>query len=181
MTAGRPPGHVRLMDDPRREETAAWLAFSKSGLGPYGAANLVTFLLASNEAITTESIEGLLLQSSAGLGIMVTPKGHADRVRRRAEEVMKRADDDERAWLERSAALIAALVKFVPRLPEAQLGVELTLDLLKIEGWGDTILRVVGRIDASLQSNFPPHEGKLSRVAKRMLRQMKSAQKNCAQ
>jgi hypothetical protein len=173
MTAGRPPGRVRLMDDPGRFEVAAWLAFTETGLGPYPAAYLVTFLLASDAPIVTESIEGVLLQSSAELSVMVTPKGHADWLRRKAPEAIARADDNERDWLARSASLIAALIEFVPRLPEATLAVELTLGQLKIEGWTAPILYVTRRIGASLlRSNFPPAEGPLSRTAKRRLREL---------
>jgi hypothetical protein len=174
MSAGRPPGHVRLMDDLGRFEVAAWLAFTELGMAPYEAANTVTFL-ASEKPITTESIEGLRLISSTRPH--TTPKGHADRVRRKAEEVMKRADDDERGWLEQSAGLIAALVKAIPQLPESRPAVECILDLLRNDGWADVILRVVGRIDASLQSNFPPHQDKLSRKAERMMSQLRAQEK----
>jgi hypothetical protein len=177
MSAGRPRGHVRLMDDPGRFEVAAWLAFTEAGLGPYEAAYAVTFLLTSDKPITTESIEGLRLISSTGLGIMVTPKGHSDRVRRKSEEVIKRADDDERGWLQQSAGLIAALVKAIPQLPESRPRVELILELLRNNGWADVILRVSRRIDASLQFNFPPHQDKLSRTAERMLRQLRAQEK----
>jgi len=170
---GRPPGHVRLMNDPGRFEVAAWLAFTEAGMDPYPAAYLVTFLLTSDEPITTRSIEGVLLQSTTDLPMMVAPRGHADRVRRKAPEAIARADDDERAWLARSATLIAALIKFVPE--DNWLGVQITLDLLKIEGWADTILRVADRIGASLRdTNFPPAEGPLSRAAKRLLRELRA-------
>jgi hypothetical protein len=178
MTAGRPPGHVRLMDDPRREETAAWLAFTEAGLRPYEAANWVTFLLASEKPITTESIDGLLLISSTRPH--TTPKGHADRVRRKAEEVMERdpADDDDNLghlWLTQSAGLFRVLLKCFFQGDRA--GFLIALDMLRFAGWTDTILRVSRRIDASLQSNFPPHQDKLSRTAKRMLRQMQERTK----
>lgn len=172
MNAGRPHGHVRLMADPGRFEVAAWHAFTELGMEPYPAAYLTTFLLTSKTPISTESIEDVLLQSSAGLSVMVKAKGHADRIRRKAPEAIARADDDERAWVARSSALIAALVRFVPGLPETQLGVELTLDLLKIEGWAKPILHVAERVGASLRSNFPPPEDPLSRTAKRLLREL---------
>jgi hypothetical protein len=167
MTAGRPPGHVRLMDDPGRFGTAAWLAFSQM-VGPYEAANAVAFL--ESGASTAESIQGLLLISTARPP-HTTPKGRADRIRRKAEEMMKRADDDERAWLEQSAGLIAALVRFIPLLSGSRDAVAVTLDMLKGLGWADTILTASHGVAASLRSNnFPPHQGKLSRTAKSVLR-----------
>jgi hypothetical protein len=172
MTAGRPPGHVRLMDDPDRFEVAAWHAFTEAGLGPYPAAYLVTFLLSSHAPITTESIDDVLLLSSVKRSPMVALTSQAEWVRRKSPEAIERADDAEREWVVRSSALILGLVKFVPRLPETQLGVEFTLDCLKREGWAEPILRVTNRIGASLRSNFPPPEGLLSRTAKRVLRDL---------
>jgi hypothetical protein len=178
MTAGRPPGHVRLMDDPGRFEVAAWLAFTEAGLRPYEAANWVTFLLASEKPITTESIDGLLLISSTRLH--TTAKGHADRVRRKAEEVMERdsTDDDDNLghlWLTQSAGLLRVLLKCFFHGDRA--GFLIALDMLRFAGWTDTILRVSRRIDASLRSDFPPHQDKLSRKIERMMRQMRAQEK----
>jgi hypothetical protein len=168
MTAGRPPGHVRPMDDPGRFGVAAWLAFSSLGLGPYQAAGAVAFL--ESGASTTESLPGPWLISTARPAY-VTPKGRVDRIRRKAEEMMGRADDDERAWLEQSAGLISALVGFIPKLPGSHASVEAALEMLKGLGWADTVLSVSRNIAESLRANnYPPHHGELSRTARRLLR-----------
>jgi len=166
---GRPTGHVRLLDDPGRFEVALWLAFTEAGMDPYPAAYLVTFLIASDAPIITESVGAVLVQSSAGHTGPVA--GHANRVCRKAREAIKRADESERLWLAQSTTLIRALIKFVPA--GDSLGVMDTLDRLKPLGWSETILRIAGRIGASLRSNnFPPVEGGLSRAVARKIRSL---------
>lgn len=138
MSAGRPLGHVRVMADLGRFEVAAWLAFSESGMGPYEAANWVTFLLASEKPITTESIGALLFISSTRHH--TTPKGHADRVRRKAEEIMGRDPADGNAghlWLAHSAGLLRVLLKCFFQGDRA--GFLIALDMLRFAGWTDTI------------------------------------------
>ena len=102
MKRGRPHGHVRLLDDLGRFEVAAWFAFTELGMTPYSAAYLVTFLLASDKPITTESVEGVLLKSTTIHATTII--GHADRIRRKAPQMIKRADEAERAWLAQSSA-----------------------------------------------------------------------------
>jgi hypothetical protein len=175
MSAGRPPGHVPLMADPGRFEVAAWLALTESGMEPYPAAYLVTFLLASEKPITTKGIDGVLLVSSAEH--RVTAKGHADRLRRKAKEVMERdpADDDDNLghlWLTQSEGLLRVLLKCFFYGDPAGFGI--ALDMLRAAGWADTILHVSRRIDTSLRTNFPPHEGTLSRAGKRLLRRLEA-------
>jgi hypothetical protein len=170
---GRPKGHVKLLDHAGRFEAAAWHAFTTGlGMKPYEAAYLVAFL-ASDRPITTESVDGVLLRSStlATKGGRVI--GHADRIRRWAPEAVERADDHELAWLAQSAGLIVALVKF--GAAGNVVGIETTLYALQEAGWAETIRRVTGRIGASLQSNFPPAEGTLSRAAARLLHRTRLA------
>jgi hypothetical protein len=155
------------LDDPGRFEIAAWLALTEIGMTPYQAANLVTFLLASDRPITTESIDGILLKSSTSH--RTTVKGHADRVRRKSPEAIARADKHELAWLTHSSGLILALLKFTAE--DNAEGTAATLDLLRDAGWTDTLLRIARRVAASLQGNFPPAEGPLSRAAARLLRE----------
>jgi hypothetical protein len=133
---------------------------------PYQAAYLVTFLLTSEEPITTESIEGVLLASST-MTRWTTVKGHADRVRRKAPEAMKRSDEQDRAWLDQSMSLIVLLLRFtadsnVDRFNAA-------LFMLRANGWADTLDRIARRLSASLHGNFPPKQGSLSRAAARLL------------
>jgi hypothetical protein len=165
----RPKGTVtKLLNDSGRFEVAAWHAFTTGlGMKPYPAAYLVTFF-ASNRPITTESIDGVLLRSTtlAQKGGHII--GHADRIRRKAPEAVARADDQELAWLAQSAGLIVALFKFGAACN--LLGLATTLDALREAGWGDTIIHVTARIDASLRSNFPPAEGPLTRAAAALLR-----------
>jgi hypothetical protein len=69
---------------------------------------MVTFLIASDRPITTESLDGVLLKSTTEH--RVTAVGHADRIRRKAPEAIARANDRELAWLTSSAALLVAIV-----------------------------------------------------------------------
>jgi hypothetical protein len=169
MKRGRPHGHVRLLDDLGRFEIAAWFAFTELGMTPYSAAYLVTFLLASDKLITTESVEGVLLKSTTIHATTVI--GHADRIRRKAPQMIKRADEVERAWLAQSSAALVGLLTYLAK--SDQHGFTTSLDLLATEGWVDAIFRVSRRVDASLRSNFPPAEGPLSRAAARLLRLLK--------
>jgi hypothetical protein len=98
--------------------------------------------------------------------------GHADRVRRKAPQVIERADESELAWLTQSSGLLVALMIYF--LKGDRQGFAITLDLLSAAGWVDTIFRVSGRIEASLRSNFPPAEGPLSRAGKRLLRKLET-------
>jgi hypothetical protein len=163
---GRPNGHVRLLGNPQRLELAAWLVFTELGMRPYSAAYLVTFLITSNAPITTESIDDALLKSATILPGRVI--GHANRLRRNVPLAIERADEHELAWLVHSSGLLVALIKFTAEGNTD--GMVITLDLLKEAGWSETLLRVSGRIEASLRSNFPPAEGPLSRTAARLLR-----------
>jgi hypothetical protein len=142
-----------------------WLALRKMGKGPYPAAYLTTFLITASAPITTESVDDALLKSTTMLPGRVI--GRADRLRRNAALAIERADKDELAWLTQSAGLLVALVKFAAA--GNAVGMAASLDLLKEAGWSDTLLRVGGRIGASLRSNFPPAEGPLSRTAARLL------------
>ncbi len=174
LKPGRPKGSaIRLLDDPGRFEVAVWLALTERGMKPYQAAYLVTFLLASDRPITIESVEGALLKLSTIHRTTVI--GHADRVRRKAPEAIKRADEDERAWLARSAGLVLPLIGFLAVCDTA--GVAATLDMLAEQGWTETLLAISSRMDASLKSNFPPAEGPLSRAAVRILREMQQQPK----
>ena len=166
---GRPPGHVRLLDDPGRFEVAAWLALTEAGLPPYWAAYLVTFLLTSGRPITAESIDGVLLKLST-THATTTIAGHADRIRRKAPQAIERADERELAWLTHSAGLLFALLKWTAKGHLA--GFMVTVEALRQAGWTDVLARVGGRVDAALRSNFPPAEGPLSRAAARLLRKM---------
>jgi hypothetical protein len=165
---GRPKGHVRLPDSPQRFESAVWLALTELGMGPYPAAYLTTFLITSSAPITTESIDDVLLTSATMLPWRVI--GRADRLRRNVPLVIERADEQELAWLTHSSGLLVALIKFTADGNTD--GMVVTLDLLKEAGWSETLLRVSGRIGASLRSNFPPAEGPLSRTAARLLRDL---------
>lgn len=164
---GRPEGSItRLLDDPGRFELAAWFAFTVGlGMKPYPAANLVTFLVTSDARITTESIEGILFKSSTTHRGSI--KGHADRVRRKAPNVIARADEHERKWLTYSSGLIVALTKFTAESNAK--GVSITLDLLRNAGWAETLDRVSKRLSESLLSNFPQAEGSPSRAVARLL------------
>jgi hypothetical protein len=157
-----------LLDNPQRFESAAWLAFTELGMGPYPAAYLTTFLITSSAPITTESIDDVLLTSATMLPWRVI--GRADRLRRNVPLVIERADEQELAWLTHSSGLLVALIKFTADGNTD--GMVVTLDLLKEAGWSETLLRVSGRIGASLRSNFPPAEGPLSRTAARLLRDL---------
>ena len=171
---GRPSGSiVRLFDDPRRFEVAAWFAFTAGlGFSDYPAGDLVTFLLASKGPITTESIDGILLRSSADHS--TTVKGHTDRVVRKAREAIARADEREHAWLIQSSGLIVAVVKFTAEGNVS--GLTLTLDRLWQAGWAETLDKVGARIDASLRSNFPlASDVRVSRTAARLLRNLKNS------
>jgi hypothetical protein len=166
----RPKGTaVRLLDDPGRFEVAAWHALT-TGLhfNPYTAAYMVTFLVASDRPITTESLDGVLLKSTTEH--RVTAVGHADRIRRKAPEAIARANDRELAWLTSSAALLVAIVKFAA--DSNSVGIMTTLDLLKEAGWSGVLLRIAGRLHNTLRSNFPTAEGPLNRAAARLLRTM---------
>ena len=157
------------MDDHGRFAVAAWLAFSESGLGLYQAAGAVVFLESGTS--TPETLPGSSWLISTARPAHVTPKGRVDRIRRKAKEMMERANDDERAWLVQSAGLISALVGFIPNLPGSHASVEATLEMLKSLGWADTVLSVNRNIAASLRANnYPPHQGELSRTARRLLR-----------
>jgi hypothetical protein len=90
---GRPKGHVRLLDNPQRFESAAWLAFTELGMGPHPGAYLTTFLITSSAPITTESIDDMLLTSATMLPWRVI--GRADRLRRNVPLVIERADEQE--------------------------------------------------------------------------------------
>jgi hypothetical protein len=124
------------------------------------------FLITSIAPITTESIDDALLKSATILPGRVI--GHANRLRRNVPLAIERADEHELAWLAHSSGLLVALIKF--RAEGNTDGMAITLDLLKEAGWSETLLRVSGRIEASLRSNFPPAEGPLSRTAARLLR-----------
>lgn len=164
---GRRKGSViRLLNDHGRFEIAIWLAFTELGLSKYVAAYLAMFLI-SDRAITTESVEGVLLKSTTTHHRRVI--GHADRIRRKAPEVIARADDRELNWLAHSSGLVLALVKFAADGDAA--GMSFALEQLRKAGWGETLDRISKRIEATLHSNFPPAEGPLSRAAKRLLRQ----------
>ena len=166
---GRPKGSIiQLLNDPGRFEVAVAFAFAEHcGWRPYSAAYLAIFLIASNRPITTESIEGVLLKSSTTHSTPIA--GHANRLRRKIPEVIKRANEREWAWLTMSSSLIFALVECIA---EGNCGgLHLTLAMLRQAGWSETLDRVGKRIDASLRGNFPPAEGSLSRVAIRLLRQ----------
>jgi hypothetical protein len=166
---GRPKGVVRLMDDPGRFETVAWWAFTTGlRMKPYAAAYLVAFL-ASDRLVTTESVGGVLLRSETLSQKGGPALGHAGRIPRKAFEAIERADAYERDWVSQSASLILALVKFTAE-GNAD-GAAAALDMLGKAGWGDVILRISGRIAATLRSNFPPAEGPLTRAAERLLRQ----------
>ena len=170
---GRPKGHVRLLDNPQRFESAAWLAFTELGIGPYPAAYLTTFLITSGAPITTESIDDVLLTSATILPWRVI--GRADRLRRNVPLAIERANEQELAWLTHSSGLLLALIKFTADGNTE--GMVVTLDLLKEAGWSETLLRVSGRIGASLRSNFPPAEGPLSRTAARLLRGLRKTER----
>jgi hypothetical protein len=166
---GRPRGRVRLLSDPGRFEDAAWWAFTIGlPMKPYAAAYLVAFL-ASDRPITTESVNGVLFRSETLSQKGGPALGHAGRIPRKASEAIERADAHEKAWVTYSASLILALVKFTAE-GNAD-GAAATLDMLGKAGWGDVILRISGRIAASLRSNFPPAEGPLTRAAARLLLQ----------
>jgi hypothetical protein len=171
MKRGRKKGHVRLLDNPHRFETAAWLALTRQGMKPYPAAYLVTFLISGRD-ITTESLDAVLLRSTTTPALTAaTVAGHADRLRRNAELAIDRADDLERAWLTYSAGLLFALIRAIAA-GNADLATA-TLDRLGEAGWGSTLLWISSRIGASLKSNFPPAEGPLSRTAARLLRELR--------
>jgi len=154
-----------LLDDPGRFELAAWFAFTELGLSPYRAAYLTHFLITIDRPITTESIDGVLLRSTTVARGRVI--GHADRIRRKAPRAIARADERERAWLTHSSGLIFALVNFAAKSDGR--GFEVTVKLLQDAGWTDTLDRIGKRLSASLQSNFPPAGGRLSRAAARLL------------
>jgi hypothetical protein len=168
---GRRKGSIiRLRDDPGRFEVAVWFALTAIlEMKPYPAAKLVTFLVASDRPITTESIDGILFKSSTTH--RTTVAGHADRVRRKTPEIIARADDDEWAWLTSSAKMIVALLKYAA---EGNIGgFSLTVDILRSDGygWAGTLDRICKRISASLKSNFPAAESPLNRAATRLLRE----------
>jgi hypothetical protein len=165
---GRPHGAtIRLLDDPRRFEAAAWIAFFK--LGPYPAGYLTAFF-ASDKPITTESVEAVLLKSATAHSGDV--EEYADRMwRRKIRQVIARADKREQAWLTMSASLILAVCKHVAEGNAG--GMQISLVMLRQAGWGETLDRIGKRVEASLRSNFPPAECPLSRTAARLLRQAK--------
>jgi len=169
---GRRKGSIiRLRDDPGRFEVAVWFALTAIlEMKPYPAAKLVTFLVASDRPITTESIDGILFKSSTAH--RTTVAGHADRVRRKTPEIIARANDEECAWLTSSAKLLAALVKYAAENDTG--GFSLAIDMLRRDGWADTLDRILNRISASLKSNFPAAESPLNRAATRLLREMHS-------
>lgn len=176
---GRPKGSVvPLLGDAGRFEIAAWFAFTELGFGVYPAAFLVAFL-ASDRPITTESIDGVLLKSSSlhqrSPSAVI---GHADRIRRKAPEVIARAADQERAWLTASMTAIIALVTFAA-LGNAG-GMVMALRVLHGAGWTETLDRIGKRMDATLRSNFPPTEGKLRGTARQLLRRQQQAKKSAA-
>ncbi len=163
---GRPRGTiVRLLDDPGRFEVVVWFAFTELGLSPYRAAYLTHFLITIDRPITTESIDGVLLRSTTtGRGRVI---GHADRIRRKAPAAIARADELEQAWLIYNSGLVFALVNFAANSDVNGFGA--TLKLLREAGWTDTLDRIGKRLSASLQTNFPPAAGQLSRAAARLL------------
>ena len=168
---GRPSGSlVRLLDDPGRFEVAAWHAFTELGFGPYPAAYLATFFIASDKPITTEIIDGVLLKSSTELP-MASVRGHANRLRHKAPEAVRRASEHELKWLTTSAGLLVALVQNIAASNAS--GIRITLELLRQAGWGETLDRVGRRLEATLRSNFPPADGELSRSAARLLRRLR--------
>jgi hypothetical protein len=168
---GRPTGSIKsLLSDPGRFEIAAWLAFTEMGWGPYPAAYLTTFWIASDRPITTESVDDILLKSETTH--RTTVAGHADRTRRKAPQALARATAIERAWLTYSAGLLAALVKYGAKGDvDGQLA---ALDMLGAAGWTSTLLHVVGRFDQVLRSNLSPADGSLTRTAVRLLRRQRA-------
>jgi hypothetical protein len=90
---------------------------------------------------------------------------------RKANKVITRTrfDAQQHRWLVASVDLIKVTVKL------AAIGdwsaVAVALGQMRQAGWTDMLHHIGKRMEASLCSNFPPHEGPLSRTAKRLLRE----------
>src|ERR1700683_5256197 len=99
---GRKKGSiVPLLSDDGRFEVATWFAFREMGFDPYPAAYLTIFLITSDQPITTTDVDSVLLNSTTSHRSSV--RNHADRIRRKAPEVIARAGKCELGWLAQSA------------------------------------------------------------------------------
>lgn len=162
---GRPGGStVPLMRDRRRFETAAWFAATQGlGLGPSVAANVVAVLL-SPRPLKAEAIGGLVLRLSGGVE-HASLKGRADRVRRRADTVLRRRTDEEETWLIESASALVNLFS----APADAATAAYALDRLRLIGWAPILVGVAERITETLASNFPPASDLGSQRARELL------------
>jgi hypothetical protein len=173
---GRPKGSViALLDDPGRFKISIWCAFSRLGLTDHAAAYIAAFLV-SDRPISTNSIEDVLLISTVATTRYPDDdaRKYANDFVRKARKALTRADGRDRAWLVASASAIVAVVQFAAagNWP----AVSLALSQLRSADWTETLDNIGRRVEASLASNFPPHdpaENPLSRPARRLLRQVK--------
>jgi hypothetical protein len=114
-------------------------------------------------------VQGLLIRVSTAFGSKCTTTlvRHADRLTRRAAEIIPRANNDERDWLAHSAACIQGLIGFIAK--QKTVGAYHALDRLVHLGWGHVLAQLHARIIGALRSNFPEFEGDLSAAARRLL------------
>jgi hypothetical protein len=165
----RPDGSiVHLADDPRRFEVAVWFTAIRLGFEPYPAGYLAAFLIASDQPITTESIDDALLKSQTVTHSTDVEKYAEKMWDRKIPQIIARADERNMAWLTHASGLLFILLKHLAEGDEG--GMRFTLELLRHQGWGETLDRIAKRIDASLRSNFPPPNDPLSPAARRLLK-----------
>ena len=167
---GRREGsHVPLARDPQRYTYAAWLAFTRLGLGPYQAGKLAVVLIEETTPIRVEDVDHLLVVVSAawegGEDEMLDDYVHA--TVRKARLVIGRTTDDERAWLSRSAGAIEAIIRSIKTGDMA--GANRALDVLGGNDWRGVIEQARQRIEPALISNVPPYEFPLKRAARQLL------------